>query len=274
MDAEQLIMDLDLDVDKGSLRPLLKWAGGKRWLVPHLRPLWERHQRRRLVEPFCGGLAAALGLMPTRALLNDINPHLMNFYGWVQRGLAIAQPLYNERGFYYNARDRFNALIREGKADSQEAAELFYYLNRTGYNGLCRFSRKGRFNVPFGSYKQITYASDFYDYQPVFEGWELACTSFEQVPIKPDDFVYADPPYDVDFRQYSEGGFPWEDQVRLVEWLVAHPGPVALSNQATQRVMRLYSDAGFTLQTFPAPRKISCNGDRRPVIEVLAMKNI
>ena len=65
-------------------RPPLKWAGGKRWQLPHLRPLWEPHSRRRLVEPFCGGLAVALGLKPERALLNDANPHLINFYRWIR----------------------------------------------------------------------------------------------------------------------------------------------------------------------------------------------
>src|ERR1700682_6565026 len=70
-----------------SLRPPLKWAGGKRWQVPHLRPLWLPHAKLRLVEPFAGGLAVTLGLLPERALLNDANPHLINFYRWLQKGL-------------------------------------------------------------------------------------------------------------------------------------------------------------------------------------------
>jgi DNA adenine methylase len=69
----------DAILEATNLKPPLKWAGGKRWLVPHLRPLWEPFANRRLVEPFCGGLAVALGLMPDRALLNDRNPHLINF---------------------------------------------------------------------------------------------------------------------------------------------------------------------------------------------------
>src|ERR1044071_3655385 len=69
-----------------ALSPPLKWAGGKRGQVPHLRPLWEPHAHRRLVEPFCGGLAVSLGLMPERALLNDTNPHLVSFYRWLKRG--------------------------------------------------------------------------------------------------------------------------------------------------------------------------------------------
>ncbi|HJU09522.1 MAG TPA: DNA adenine methylase, partial [Candidatus Binataceae bacterium] len=71
------------------VRPPLKWAGGKRWLVPDLAKLWNGHESRRLVEPFCGGLAVALSLRPKRALLNDINPHAVNFYSWLKRGLRV-----------------------------------------------------------------------------------------------------------------------------------------------------------------------------------------
>jgi DNA adenine methylase len=260
--------------EPATLRPMLKWAGGKRWLVPYLRPYLEPLRHQRLVEPFCGGLAAALGLQFPHALINDINPHLMNFYNWVQRGLEISQSFQNERTFYYAARDRFNWLISNGYSAGQEAAELFYYLNRTGYNGLCRFSRKGNFNVPFGSYKRIHYVEDFLEYQAVFAGWELSSCSFEHLRPAPDDVIYADPPYDVDFRQYSQHGFAWEEQVRLVEWLLEHSGPVILSNQATERVLSLYRNAGFDLKIIPAPRRISCNGDRRPAMEVLAVKNL
>ncbi len=68
----------------GVLSPPLKWAGGKRWLVPWLRQWWQGQEQRRLVEPFCGGIAIALGLEPERALLNDINSHAINFYSGSQ----------------------------------------------------------------------------------------------------------------------------------------------------------------------------------------------
>ena len=132
------------------LAPPLKWAGGKRWQVPFLEPLWRPHAHRRLVEPFCGGLAVALGLRPERALLNDVNPHVIAFYRWLQRGLRIDLPLENDETLYYAHRVRYNALLAAGEGDGAEAAGLFYFLNRTGYNGLCRFNRSGGFNVPFG----------------------------------------------------------------------------------------------------------------------------
>src|SRR5215472_9648528 len=91
---------------KASLRPPLKWAGGKRWLVPELLPYWREHSSRRLVEPFCGGLAVTLGLLPKRALLNDVNPHLIHFYHWLKKGLEMTTPMRNEEELFYEHRKR------------------------------------------------------------------------------------------------------------------------------------------------------------------------
>lgn len=94
-----------------SENPPLKWAGGKRWLVPHLEPIWQEHSSRRLVEPFCGGLAVTLGLTPKKALLNDINPHLLNFYRHLKSGLTIDIEMANDSELFYRQRERFNDLI-------------------------------------------------------------------------------------------------------------------------------------------------------------------
>lgn len=243
-------------------------------MVPYVLPLWEEHRRRRLVEPLSGGLAITLALMPNRALLNDINPHAMNFYRWLKRGLKVSIQMQNDSELYYLHRERFNALAANGHRDSKEAAELFYYLNRTGYNGLCRFNRRGEFNVPFGRYKQIGYTYDFSSYKPAFAKWEFVIGDFEGVAREPGDFIYADPPYDVEFTQYSREPFGWNEQVRLAEWLAAHKGPVVLSNQATARVVRLYKKLGFRVKTLSAPRMISCTGDRTRAVEVLAIKGL
>jgi DNA adenine methylase len=254
--------------------PPLKWAGGKRWLLPHLEPLWREHRHRRLVEPFCGGLAVALGLRPRRALLNDANPHLINFYEQVKRGLRLTLDARNDEAVYYAHRERFNRLAREGRAGTREAAQLFYYLNRTGYNGLCRFNGAGGFNVPFGRHKTINYVRDFRPYRELFAAWDFRCGGFEGLRLRPSDFVYADPPYDVEFTTYSAGGFSWGDQERAARWLSSHPGPVVLSNQATPRVVELYGRLGFTLRFAAAPRRISCTGDRARAEEVIACKNL
>ena len=256
------------------LRPPLKWAGGKRWQLPYLRELWVRHKNRRLVEPFCGGLAVALGLRPRRALLNDTNPHLIHFYQSVRRGLSNDLALKNDETAFYECRERFNSLIAESRSDTAEAALLFYYLNRTGYNGLCRFNRRGLFNVPFGRYTTINYAPNFDIYTAVFSSWTFTSTDFSEVAVGLDDIIYADPPYDVPFTQYSPGGFDWSDQVRTAEWLATHKGPVILTNQASDRVVTLYRKLGFNLTYLQAPRMISCTGERQRVCEVLATRHL
>jgi len=255
------------------LRPPLKWAGGKRWLVQHLLPLWRAASERRLAEPFCGGLAVTVGLMPERALLNDRNPHLIYFYSWLKKGLRVAMPMENDAKLFYEHRARFN-LLCIGQPESAETAALFYYLNRTAYNGLCRFNSVGEFNVPFGKYRTINYLRDFTAYRQLFANWEFMSVDFESIPLEEDDFVYADPPYDVQFTQYSKEAFGWEDQVRAAEWLARHPGPVILSNQATDRIVALYEKLGFKLRFLDAPRRISCTGDRTPAKEVLAVRNV
>jgi DNA adenine methylase len=256
----------------GPLSPPLKWAGGKRWLLPDLQRIWDRFKDRRLVEPFCGGLAVTLGLRPQRVLLSDANPHLINFYRWLQKGLRTAIPMRNDQELYYQHRAEFNRLVTSGLDATQEAAEFFYYLNRTGYNGLCRFNRRGEFNVPFGRYKSINYLRDFSPYRKASRNWHLVAGDFADLPVQPEDFIYADPPYDVQFRQYAKDGFEWPDQVRLAEWLARHPGPVVASNQATDRILELYGDLGFQVTLLDAPRMISCTGDRSPAKEMLATR--
>jgi len=256
------------------LAPPLKWAGGKRWLLPQMKKLWAFNEQRRLVEPFCGGLAVTLGLVPERALLNDINPHLINFYQYLQQGLFVTIHMENNADTYYAQRSRFNELIRAGQSQNTESAQLFYYLNRTGYNGLCRFNQSGEFNVPFGKYKTINYVTDFTEYRQPLSAWRFQTGSFEAVQLDPNDFVYADPPYDVEFVSYAKEGFTWEQQVRLAEWLVEHSGPVVLSNQATDRVIALYKKLDFQLVFLMSPRRISCTGDRTPALEVLAIRGM
>jgi DNA adenine methylase len=88
------------------------------------------------------------------------------------------------------------------------------------------------------------------------------------------DVIYVDPPYDVEFTKYSKEDFSWQDQQRLVIWLSSFKNPIIASNQGTDRIINLYTDAGFKITKLSAPRRISCNGDRSPAVEILATKNL
>lgn len=261
--------------ERPDLGPVLKWAGGKKWLVAQLVQYYDR--QRRLVDPFLGAMTVPLFLRPDRALISDVNPHVMNLYRWMQNGLEWKEDygidFVYDRSTYYENRSKFNALCSQRQYWTIEGALLFYYLNRTCFNGLCRFNRDGYFNVPFGKYKNVGFTYDFTKYRKAMEGWELYSGDFEALPVLPDDFIYSDPPYDVEFTQFAPRDFVWEDQERLAKWLSKHPGPVIASNSYTSRIVDLYKGYGFTVYVGDAPRSISCNGDRTPAPEILAFRN-
>ena len=263
-----------------QLKPLLKWAGSKRWLIPRLRELYAPHRDKMLVEPFVGGMSVALGLMPARAKLADSNRHLINFHQAVRQGVELAMPwMLNDRARYYEIRAAFNAMaacpIWEGWVDVLQA-KRFWYLNRTGFNGLCRFNRKGEANVPFGRYKSINYNWDTAPYKAAMRDWRLLACDFRAVDLGgADGFVYSDPPYaGGGFVGYQGAGFRYKDQIMLAGKLAAHRGPVVASNAATPEMLELYGDLGFRLDVIDAPRRIACNGDRRPAKEMLATRNL
>lgn len=256
------------------LKSPLKYAGGKRTLVPRLLELYAPHRSRRLVEPFVGGMNVALGLQPTRALLCDVNPHLMNFWKHLSKGENFTIDMQNDEKFYYRCRESFNTLISLGWSQSSVGAELFYYLNRTGFNGLCRFNKSGKFNVPFGRYKTITYRRDFSEYLESLRSWDLACCRFDDVLPELDDWIYLDPPFHGTFTDYSAGGFDWADQEALAKKFSNHPGPVVASNAATPQILELYQDLGFKIEMLDSRRSIAANGNRNRAQEMLATKNV
>ena len=127
-------------------------------------------------------------------------------------------------------------------------------------------------------YVSVYMSQNGYNIIPVNPGHNsiMGKTSYSSLlDIKENDFIYADPPYDVPFHQYAQRGFTWDDQVRLAEWLSKHKGPVVLSNQATDRVIALYKKLGFKLKYLDAPRRISCKASgRNAVKEVIATRGI
>lgn len=260
-------------VNPTILKSPLKWAGGKSWLVPRLQQMYAPHRHRRLVEPFCGGMSITLGLQPDRGLCNDKLLPLMNFYQQIKDGLTIdAQP--TDKITYYAYRDAFNRMFGSPHFNATLWAKQFYYLNRVGFNGLCRFNASGEFNVPHGGDNRRCDARTFEEYRALFSRLQFTWGTFSLVRLEPTDFVYMDPPYDTPFTSYAAGGFTWDDQVCCAEWLAGHPGPVVASNQATDRIIELYTRHNFAISFVSAPRKISCNGDRRDAREILATRNL
>lgn len=254
------------------IEPILKWVGGKRWLVNDLSQMPEVQAADRIVEPFAGALAVSLGLGARRVLANDLNSTLMGLHRGLKTGKQFDLLMTPNHKRYYRYRNRFNVLIKQDPS-SWECAQLFYYLNKTGYNGLCRYNRDGGYNVPVGSYSKVDYDLDTDAYRKQFRQWVFKSGDFSKLVIKSGDFVFVDPPYHETFSSYNAESFDWNDQERTALWASQLEVPVVCTNSSTKPILRLYTDLGFDVRYISAPRRVSSNGNRDAAVEMIAFKN-
>lgn len=242
----------------------IKWAGGKSWLVPKIKDDFNILKVDNFIDLFTGSSVVALNIPCKNIIANDISTPLINFHNKIKQGLIINQTYSLTDVEYYSNRARFN-VVKNNLTD--ESATLFYYLNRAGFNGLYRENSKGEFNVPWG--KKKTFKPLEVNKQ-VYSKIVFLNSSYEQVRVPTNSLIYVDPPYDTPFTKYSKGDFIWEDQIKLVEWLVNTNEKIIISNQATDRIIDLYTSYNFNIEIIEAPRRISANGNREKAKEVYA----
>ena len=253
------------------MRPLLKWAGGKRSLVKRIVEMFpDDIQDRRYHEPFFGGGAVFFHVEPSRGTINDINPQLMNFYRVVRDSpeelIEEASNYSYEESEYYERRERFNT---PGITDVEYAA-LLLYLNKTAYNGLYRVNSKGGFNVPYGRHKNPTIVPKraIMRTSKLLENVEIHCGDFSYLldVTKEGDICYIDPPYHpasdtANFTNYVENGFTPADHERLRETcndLDVMGVTFVLSNSDTELIRNLYGEEkGYRIISFSTRRMIS-----------------
>ena len=220
-----------MNVFELSVSPFLKWAGGKRQLLPEIHPRIPII-RGRYIEPFMGAAAVFFFVAPQKSLLNDINQELVNCFCVVRDEidelLERLSNYYYDKNFYYKIRelDRQDGGLKN--LDPIERAARFIYLNRTGFNGLYRVNSKGHFNVPFGKYKNPKIADNpkLKACHHIMQGSKITRFHFREVlsQVKQDDFVYLDPPYQPisstsKFTNYDKIGFGNDeilDQVTVI----------------------------------------------------------
>jgi DNA adenine methylase len=270
-----------------SLKPFLKWAGGKTQLLPVL----SEHVPFKYgcyYEPFLGGGALLFHLLPPKAFVSDINAELINCYQCLQSlPEKVTKHLDSfpiNQDFFHELRAADRAEDWQNRESSWKAARVIY-LNKTCYNGLYRVNRKGEVNSPWGYYDNPTiyepesldgirnYLSDF--------GKRLVAEDFQIALTKPvaGDFVYLDPPYDIlsdtaSFTGYSAGGFHKEHHVilkKLVDELTAKDVKVLQSNADTPFIRNLYKD--YKVIEVQAKRSINSKGNKRGNVTELLIKN-
>ncbi len=269
----------------GVVKPPLKWAGSKTKLVPKIMGLIPK-DTRRVIEPFAGSAVLSLNAGKRKITLADINKDLLTLYSVIKRSpkalLRELETLFiqknNCKEVYLEKRDEFNT----GRLSATKRAAIFVYLNRHGFNGLCRYNLSGAFNVPFGriATPHLPVNSIIHAHK-VLKDATLMCADFRKL-LKlagPNDFVYCDPPYvplsnSSNFTQYASNSFGLEDQIELVQHakLAASRGAVvAISNHDILQTRTLYEEANEII-SFEVRRTISCDGNnRRSVKELIAL---
>lgn len=274
-------MCYNLNIMKTQLKPILKWVGGKRQLLDKILPLIPQ-DIDTYYEPFAGGLAVLLALQPNKAVVNDLNRDLINFYIDVKNNpdelVNKIKAFKNEKEEFYKIRS-MDRNEEYSSLDSVIKSARFYYLNKTAYNGLYRVNSSGFFNAPYGAYKTFSLDEDnlkgvsnyFKKHKVKFYN-----KSYEKVlkNVKCGDFVYLDPPYFDTFTQYTKGQFGKDEQIKLKKWcdkLNKKGVKFLLSNSDTEFINDLYKD--YKIEKVVVKRYINCDGKNRNNFTEVLVRN-
>lgn len=273
-------------MSNSSIAPFVKWAGGKRQLLPQIR---ERMPEKfnKYYEPFVGGGAVTFELLPTSAVINDINRALVNTYKQI-RGipkdfLGEVRKLDDEmwedgKAYYYAMRQHYNDKLMKEEFDPELAA-LFVFLNKHCFNGLYRVNGKGLFNVPYNNSRRKTCDADeilaisaYLKKIEIMEGdFQEACNQ-----AKESDFVFIDSPYaplnPTSFESYTKEGFDIESHRRLAKLydeLTERGCRCMLTNHNTELINELYGNKGYKMDVVSVKRMINSDASNRKGEEVI-----
>jgi DNA adenine methylase len=267
------------------MKPIVKWVGGKNQLLPKIRELLPPRYNTYF-EPFLGGGAVLLDLSPDTAIVNDINPELINIYLQIKdhvedviKHLATLDNYHGSaadpKAYYYMIREGFNQNLETMTA---EQAARFIYLNKHCFNGLYRVNKKGEFNVPFNG-KLSGKSADPDHLREVssrLKSVDIKCGDYVEA-VKDagiGDFVFFDSPYaplnPTSFVDYTKEGFDYEDHVTLAalfKMLTNRGCYCMLTNHDTPLIRELYKD--YKIEVVDVRRSINRNGKDRTGKEVI-----
>lgn len=268
-----------------SGRPFLRWAGGKQALVSRLMkflPYSYSAENGTYFEPFLGAGSLFLRLAPKRAVVSDLNRHLISVFEAIKSdpsGLSRQCKLHerrNSRSYYYRIRDLFN---RELHCNNTRQASRFLYLNRAGFNGIFRVNTAGQYNVPYGNKNHLLMPdlAHLKSLSSAFRHVDFRICPFEETleHIGAGDLVYLDPPYPPlngtsYFTHYTKERFDSSDQERVAQFaksISTKGGLVMITNADTDQVRSLYKE--WNIHRVSSVRYVSCKSERHRVGELV-----
>ncbi|MEO0509696.1 MAG: Dam family site-specific DNA-(adenine-N6)-methyltransferase [Verrucomicrobiota bacterium] len=265
------------------MKPFLKWAGGKRWLMSNHRELIPEFSGR-FIEPFVGSGAVFFTVLPSKGILGDYNQELINTYLALKNNPTLvrkhlkAHAEKHSDSYYYQVRSNAPRGIYS------QAARMIY-LNRTCFNGLYRVNLRGEFNVPKGTKNTVLLPDDdFSAISSALKGVTFINDDFEVTlsHYKEGDVIYVDPPYTVKhnnnaFVKYNERIFSWEDQERLANMLtqLAESGAkIVISNADHAAVRNLYGNTCWIKDSLSRATVLASDSARRGKTTELLVRSI
>lgn len=269
-----------------NISPFVKWAGGKRQLLPQIK---ERMPEKynNYFEPFVGGGAVLFELLPSSALINDINRALINAYrqicnvpeAFINAVNRLDTEMWEDgKKYYYSLRERFNDKLMKSEYDVELAA-LFVFINKHCFNGLYRVNGKGLFNVPYNNNRKASVDEKaILNVSKYLQGVTIVDGDFEEAcqEAKKGDFVFIDSPYaplnPTSFESYTKEGFDIESHKRLAnlyDELTDRGCFCMLTNHNTELINELYGNKGYTIDVVSVKRMINSDASNRVGEEVI-----
>lgn len=273
-------------MSNSKVAPFVKWAGGKRQLLPQIK---ERMPEKynNYIEPFVGGGAVVFGLLPENALINDINKALINAYRQIcnepDMFLKVINKLDQEmwedgKKYYYSLREHYNDKLMKAEYDVELAA-LFVFINKHCFNGLYRVNGKGLFNVPYNNSRRSSVdESVIMEVSEYLQGITIMNGDFQEISAnaKKGDFIFLDSPYaplnPTSFESYTKEGFDIESHRRLSKFydeLTAKGCYCMLTNHNTELINELYGNKGYKIDVVSVKRMINSDASNRVGEEVI-----
>ena len=273
-------------------KPFVKWAGGKRQLIPILNENLPK-TFGTYYEPFLGGGALLFHILTERnaqkCSISDLNSDLVLTYTTIRDKInGLISSLKNHEKNYHKDSKTYYYSVRESNPRSEiEKTSRLLFMNRTCFNGLYRVNSKGKFNVPLGRYTNpnIVNEENLRSVSAILNTSKVAikCRDFESVlrDAKKGDLVYFDPPYQpvsetANFTSYTNKSFTYEDLNRLAELclkLDSKGCKVLLSNSDSKEVAKIFSDKPWKINKIQANRSINSNSKKRTGHFELLIKN-
>ena len=273
-------------MSNSNITPFVKWAGGKRQLLPQIK---ERMPAKynNYFEPFVGGGAVIFELLPRKALINDINKALINAYkqicdapdAFLKAVNKIDEEMLEDgKKYYYSLREHYNDKLMKDEYDVELAA-LFVFINKHCFNGLYRVNGKGLFNVPYNNSRRTSVdESSIIEISKYLHGITIIDGDFEDAckDAKKGDFVFIDSPYaplnPTSFESYTKEGFDVESHKRLAglyDKLTARGCYCMLTNHNTELINDLYGNKGYKIDIVSVKRMINSDASNRVGEEVI-----